>query len=306
MTLSEGNVYERWPEFYENALSFEVPDVKAEKLVYLGIGGSGIPGRLLEMMDLPFEFRLFRGYRATADERTLAISVSYSGTTAETLVATRRVHEMGAKVIVITSGGDLLKWAKERGVPYVQIPSGLQTRFSFPYVFVPIVKILRNLGVNYNPIELLEATRDSMETARKEAERLANELGERVPVFYASKYLAIAERFKQEFNENAKYPAFYGEIPEVNHNEIELYSRWSDYLPVVIKSDDPIDNTTANVLNAKVLEPPYRSLLKTIAYFFLLAGLASVYFGSKMGVKADVLYNIPKVRQLTRRLLLNE
>ncbi|MCQ4342897.1 MAG: SIS domain-containing protein, partial [Sulfolobaceae archaeon] len=107
MTLSEGNVYERWPEFYENALSFEVPNVRAEKLVYLGIGGSGIPGRLLEMMDLPFEFRLFRGYKATANERTLAISVSYSGTTAETLVATRRVHEMGAKVIVITSGGEL-------------------------------------------------------------------------------------------------------------------------------------------------------------------------------------------------------
>jgi glucose/mannose-6-phosphate isomerase len=295
-----------WPEFYERALSLDVPDVKAEKLVYLGIGGSGIPGRLLEMMDLPFEYRLFRGYKAWADSKTLALSVSYSGTTTETLVATKKVHEMGAKVVVITSGGDLLKWAQEKGVPYVRIPSGLQTRFSFPYVFLPIVKILKVLGANYNPMELVEATHEYLQEAKSKGKELAEKIKGRTPVFYASKYLPIAERFKQEVNENAKYPAFYGEIPEVNHNEIELYSRWKEYLPIVIKSDDPIDDTTIKVLNAEVLTPPSSSLLKVIAYFFLLAGFASVYLGESLGVKADVLYNIPKVRELTRKVLLGE
>ncbi len=299
------NAYENWPKFYEESLKAEVPEIRGERLVYLGIGGSGIPGRLLEALELPFPFSLFRGYKVKGiDRNTVVVSVSNSGTTTETLIATLKAYEMGGKIVVITSGGDLMKWAAEKGLPVIKIPQGLQTRFSFPYVFVPLVKILRGMGVDLRPERLLEATRDSMETAKAEARRLVDFISNRYPVFYASKYIAIAERFKQEFNENAKYPAFYGEIPEINHNEIELYSRWDVFAPVVLKSDDIIDETTIRVINPFVIEQPYNDFLGVVAYSFLLAGLASVTFGEKLGVKAETLYNIPKVREITRRLLL--
>ena len=301
------NVYEDWPKFYEESLKVEVPELKGSKLVYLGIGGSGIPGRLLEILDLPFPFSLFRGYRVKGiDNDTVVISVSNSGTTTETLLATKRAYELGGKIVAITSGGDLMNWAEERGIPVVKIPKGLQTRFSFPYVFVPVVKILKGLGVDLRPERLLEATVQGMERAKAEAERLLDFIGKRFPVFYASKYLPIAERFKQEFNENAKYPAFFGEIPEINHNEIELYSRWNSFAPVVLKSDDIIDESTIRVLNPFVVEQPFADFLGVVAYSFLLAGLSSVELGERNGVKAEVLYNIPKVREATRRLLLGE
>jgi glucose/mannose-6-phosphate isomerase len=42
-----------------------------------------------------------------------------------------------------------------------------------------------------------------------------------VPVIYGSDLTApVARRWKTQVNENAKFPAFWGELPEADHNEI--------------------------------------------------------------------------------------
>ncbi|TRM80063.1 hypothetical protein DJ531_12775 [Sulfolobus sp. A20-N-F6] len=119
--------------------------------------------------------------------------------------------------------------------------------------------------------------------------------------FYSSRYLSIAKRFKQEINENAKYPAFFGEIPEVNHNEIESYVHGKSLSPIVIESNE-IDKITEEVLNAIVIKPYFKSDLMNISSLLMLAGLSSFEMAKRLNETPDKLYNIPTARKLTSNL----
>jgi glucose/mannose-6-phosphate isomerase len=53
------------------------------------------------------------------------------------------------------------------------------------------------------------------------AKTLAHELRGTLPVIYGGELTtALAMRFKDQINENAKMPAFYAHLPEANHNEL--------------------------------------------------------------------------------------
>jgi glucose/mannose-6-phosphate isomerase len=62
--------------------------------------------------------------------------------------------------------------------------------------------------------------------AANEAKRLAEWLGDRTPVVWGSEgpAEAAALRWKTQFNENAKVPAWASVLPELDHNEIEGWS----------------------------------------------------------------------------------
>jgi len=302
------NVYERWKEFYEDAISRDIPGVKtAEKIAYFGIGGSGIPGEVLKLLDLPVEYKLFRSYKVNVDSKTTVVAVSYSGNTAETLAGVKRAQELGVKeIIVITSGGKLKEIAESKGYPLLSLPQGYQTRFIFPYIFTYLVRILnQSTGSNYRVQDLVDGIQDNFTMLSEVSTRIANRITGKVPIFYASDLLPIAERFKQEVNENAKYPAFFSQLPEANHNEIELYSsqQGNQFIPIVIPSDK-IDEATASLINAELIYPPYKSILKNISGMFLIAGLASVKLASQLNIKAEELRIIPKIRERTHNLLM--
>ena len=67
------------------------------------------------------------------------------------------------------------------------------------------------------------------------ARRLAHSLSEAIPVFCAPYPYgnAIARICKIKVNENAKTPAFWGELPEFNHNEMVGLTRNSSRLTMV-------------------------------------------------------------------------
>jgi glucose/mannose-6-phosphate isomerase len=53
------------------------------------------------------------------------------------------------------------------------------------------------------------------------SKKLALKINETVPVVYGfGIYRAVAQRFKQQFNENSKVPSKWEFFPELNHNEI--------------------------------------------------------------------------------------
>ncbi|BFI76228.1 bifunctional phosphoglucose/phosphomannose isomerase [Sulfurisphaera ohwakuensis] len=298
------NPYENWINFFQEALNTNIPIIeKIEELVYLGIGGSGIPGRILEILELPVKYQLFRGYKVKVNEKSTVIAVSYSGNTTETIFALLTSLKKTRKAIVITSGGKIEEIAIKYTLPVIKLPKGLQTRFVFPYIFTYLIRIINEgLGTNYNVNELVEGTKDYSKL-NEISGILASQIIGKIPIIYSSTFLPIAERFKQEINENAKYPAFYNELPEANHNEIELYSYPSPYTfyPIVIVSDK-LDEESANLINAYKIYPLYQSILKNIASLTLLAGLTSVKLAMLLGVKPEQLNIIPKIREKTFKL----
>ena len=74
--------------------------------------------------------------------------------------------------------------------------------------------------------QLAEGLGPEVPGPENEAKRIAEWIGTRTPVVWGSEGVAEAAalRWKTQVNENAKGPAWYGVVPELDHNEVEGWS----------------------------------------------------------------------------------
>lgn len=233
------------------------PDIISNVLI-CGMGGSAVAGDLIastyyERTRVPLV--VHRGYYLPgwADDHTLAVLLSYSGETEETLTAAMQALERESPAIAVTSGGKLDTWYNgKHGVPVLPIPGGLQPRMALLHMLVPAVVMLARLGVIPPQDQELDAAREAIvaaieaygpdrPTEANPAKQLAQRLFDKVPVIYGAEVTAgVAFRWKCQFNENAKQPSFHAILPEQNHNEIvgfEQSGPFGDLARVVILKD---------------------------------------------------------------------
>jgi glucose/mannose-6-phosphate isomerase len=258
-------------------------------------------------LDPPFAYEVVRDgdLPKRVDSRSTVIAVSHSGNTSETLNAFLRAVERGASTYAVTSGGKLLDYCKEKGVPYVKIPEGGQPRAMFPYLVTPLMRmIVESFSLGYSVQDLYQGVVESKEFLGGKPKELAQRVLGKLPVVYSSKYFPIAERMKQQFNENSKYPAFYNRVPEIHHNEIEGYRRSKDLFPILIASER-IDEVTGELLSPYVIRPKFTSTLKNLASLTYFVDLTSIYLASLLGEDPYKLYVIPKAREITRKVWVN-
>jgi glucose/mannose-6-phosphate isomerase len=225
------DLVERLPRMVADAWALPVdppvPAMHPTSVVTLGLGGSGIGGDLLRALlagEAPFPVIGVKDYHLPAfvGPGSLVLACSYSGATEETLAAYEQAAASGATCAVITSGGELLARARRRAVPAVVVPSGLPPRAALAYLFIPMLTILHKAGALRSfEAEVQEASRLSADRSRGKAEGLAGRLVERIPVVYSASPLLepVAQRWKDQFNENAKTFAVWNTFPELNHNE---------------------------------------------------------------------------------------
>jgi len=238
-----GAVY-NLPEQIESAmeisygLELKIEKVDINKVLVLGMGGSAIGGDVLKSVafdDAKVPVLVNRDYSLPnfVDEKTLVFAVSYSGNTVETLESAKKSFERGAKVVAITSGGELEKFAIEKGITLIKIPKGLAPRAAIGYVTIPSLVVMDRLGLLPSQKEALKETIEYLKKAREEykienpleknmAKKLASLVFGRIPLIYAveERWAVAGYRWKCQFNENGKYPAFTHFFPELNHNEI--------------------------------------------------------------------------------------
>jgi len=211
---------------------------KPQTIIVAGMGGSAIGGELLkdwtrDKIDVPIEVCREYSLPAYADERTLVFVVSYSGETEEALSMFLDAIKRNCMTFCISSGGKLLEFAEKLKLPYLRVPSGIpQPRAALPYLFLPMPILLEKLGLISDvsseiseAIKVLEQVKDenSPETPLNDnsSKMLASKINGTVPVIYGfGIYRAVAQRYKQQFNENSKIPAKWDSLPELNHNEI--------------------------------------------------------------------------------------
>ena len=139
---------------------------------------------------------------------------------------------LGALVVSVTSGGKLAKRARSNHLPVILIPGGLQPRAALGYLLLPVLVVLEKLGLIESKMDEIKAVIDVLKRIREElspgnpagenrAKQLAERLVGKIPVIYGSRSVTgvAALRWKCQFNENSKIPAFYNNFPELNHNE---------------------------------------------------------------------------------------
>lgn len=205
-----------------------------ENVVVLGMGGSGVAGDILSAVAAPFmpvPVTVVKGYEAPSfvGDGTLCFAISYSGDTEETLQAAQAAAAAGARMVVLSTGGELGALARAWGAPHIVLPECPMPRAGVGSLSIPPLVVLERVGLfpgatEYvaDAVDQLKRRRDKLIVDGGPAQRLAREIGRTMPVVYGGDDIGAvaAYRFKCQVNENAKSPAFWAAVPEMAHNEI--------------------------------------------------------------------------------------
>jgi glucose/mannose-6-phosphate isomerase len=238
------------------ALEVEVPDLGDHReLLYAGMGGSGISGDYASAMVFGTESRVavHKGYAPlpgwAGRLRPLFVAASYSGNTEETLDSVGAAADLGLNVVAVTTGGRLGEMARANGWATIDVPSGLQPRAAAGYMIGSITRIMTACGALPDQsgalgeaIALADRELADDSTSWAEARNVANGLASRIPIIYGGGPVSgtVAQRWKTQFNENAKIPAWWSVLPELDHNEV---TGW-ETLPELTRRDVGIVSLT--------------------------------------------------------------
>jgi glucose/mannose-6-phosphate isomerase len=235
---------------------------RPRSIVVTGMGGSGVAGEVLAAVCGPgsaspviaqHDYRL-PGWVGAAD---LVIAVSCSGTTEETLSAAEEAVRRGCPLLGVGGAGSpLARIAEQARAPFVPVQPAGMPRFTLWGLAVPLMVVADRLGVADIPADTLETAatdleqvshlcRPDSESFLNPAKTLALELDGTLPMIWGSSSLTgvAATRFACQLNENAKYPAIPGVLPEANHNQVVVFdgpfAPWAATGPEVLGDEDP-------------------------------------------------------------------
>ncbi len=262
------------------------------KVLFYGMGGSAIGGDVLRVVMGDRSKILFSVYRQGrwsqwVDSETLVVFSSYSGNTWEILDVFAKAVKSKAKLLVVTSGGQLAQAAQAAGVPCLRIPDGMPPRCALGYLTFSLMPVMEKVGGFKLPAgevaELLTLLKSLPGTLPR---RLAAQLKDRMIHLYAvSGFMEpAAARWRAEIAENAKMMASHHLLPEMFHNEIEgwRYPAWvvkhsaAIFLtdqedPAILKNKIRASIRLIRKAGALALEVPSRGKTRLARLFSLIA-----------------------------------
>ena len=212
------------------------------KIIVAGMGGSAIGADVVYSLigdEIKIPYIVIRGYNIPSwvDSSTLVICSSYSGNTEETLTSLNKCKLKNTKIIAFTSGGKLYDFVLKNNYCHVLIPSGFQPRVALGYSFTLMllmfnkIKFIKDNIIKRFQDNLIDLTKYSNIFSIPKNENLCYQIAEKIynknPIIYAEDGIfgIIGYRLKCQLTENSKILAFNNFIPEMNHNEIEAYTK---------------------------------------------------------------------------------
>jgi glucose/mannose-6-phosphate isomerase len=211
-------------------------------VVVTGMGGSGIAGEVLAAVcghGCPVQIVTVHDYRLPGwvGATDLVVAVSCSGSTEETLAVAEEAVRRGCRFLAVGGkGSPLASIAEQARAAFIPVQSAGMPRSTLWGLSVPLV-------VAAGRLEIIDVPPQACEPAAAELERvshlcrpasdsflnpgktLALDLLGALPMIWGTSPLAdvAAYRFGCQLNENAKYPAVTGGLPEVNHNQVVAF-----------------------------------------------------------------------------------
>jgi glucose/mannose-6-phosphate isomerase len=290
-----------------------------EEIVVCGMGGSGVVGEYLKSMASLYggpRVEVVRSFTPPAglSYRSLVLAVSFSGTTLETIQCARKAYQAGAKLAVVTSGGELLSMAKSIGVPALVIEKAPAARAAWPQLFFTTAGALHANGiltVARGDLEAAASVLEEVSESDRVSEELAGIISREAPgkilAFVAPEhYYPLAVRARNEFAENSKIPSISAQYPELGHNDIEALSNTE----ALVVAFDPGEGDFLLVLKELLPRGNYfavslrgRSLVEKLAWGTWIAGLASVKAAMIRGIDPLATPSIKKFRSALKEKL---
>jgi glucose/mannose-6-phosphate isomerase len=227
----------------ETGLGQLTAEGQPRSIVVTGMGGSGIAGDVLAGLagtSCRIPIVTVRGYSLPGwvGPVDMVIGVSCSGTTEETMAVVEEAARRGCRLVTVGAAGSALASVSEqqKGLHVPVNAAGRLPRANIWALSVPLLVIGDALGLMSVPDRILAAVADLLDNISSRcrpssdsfvnpAKLLAAELAGTVPMLWGSSELAgvAAYRFACQLNENSKYPAVYGVLPEANHNQVVVF-----------------------------------------------------------------------------------
>lgn len=306
-------------EQVDYVVALENPEHDGRELnnvVIAGMGGSALAADLAKVLlndRLALPLEVIKHYRLPnyVNEQTLVIVSSNSGNTEETLACLVEARQRGAQIAATATGGTLTDQAREYSIMLAPFPHNGQPRMGMIYNLRAILTILVAFGVVSSSIlDELAGTRSWLQaetekwvkevtTVHNYAKQLALIAVGKTAEFIGSDLTSsIAYKWKISWNENAKNVAYWGALPELNHNEFMGWTSHPIEKPFVIfdiRSDldhpqiakrfeltDRLLSGRRPKANEVWLEGD--TLMKQLLWGCILADFVSVYVGILNGV----------------------
>lgn len=229
----------------EQTKSIVIPDnyKSIKNVIVSGMGGSALGSHIIKSLfkselQVPFEVVSHYELPGYVSSDSLVLLSSYSGTTEETLATAQQAKTVGAKVMVITSGGTLADMAHENNWPLYLIqatfnPSN-QPRLAIGYAIAGQLVLFAKAGVLPDQSLSLTKTATNLKTMVSElspeiadnpAKHLAFAAFDKHLIFVGAEHLiGAAHVVNNQVNENAKTLTSEWHLPEFNHHYLEALS----------------------------------------------------------------------------------
>lgn len=212
------------------------------KILFCGMGGSAYGARLIKSLygpasRVPFDLVSDYNLPGYCDSETLIFVSSYSGGTEEAVSCLNQALKTGAKVIGISSGGELAEILKKNSKPvYIfedKFNPSKQPRLGQGYMQIGQIAVLSKLGyINVTDEEIIADINNLNEWAKRlepqtpapanPAKKLASELENKAVILIGAGFLEGAiHSIRNPFHETGKQFATYFIVPEANHHLME-------------------------------------------------------------------------------------
>jgi glucose/mannose-6-phosphate isomerase len=317
-------------EGYALGRSTPAPRVDGLRSVaFCGMGGSAIAGDVIDAvladrMPVPLQVIRTPELPAHCGPGTLVVGSSYSGDTAETLTAVEEAVRRGCSVLAITTGGELGRRAEELGIACVRLPARVaMPRAAFGLLALAPLGALAAAGVAPDLEPELDETVGALKRAvaagapelpasDNMAKALALRMGERIPVIWGASGVGAvaASRWKAEWNENAKLPAFAAALPELDHNEVVGWSegQGAPFFLVALRHDGEhpdvaarfapsLDVARAAGMEVEEVWAHERSALARLLLLTIRGDLVSTYVAIARGVDPSPIEAIARLKR---------
>ncbi len=291
-------------------------------VAFVGMGGSGIAGRIMKtlfdkkttVMSTVIEGTELPGY---VDQNTLAIVSSYSGNTWETIEVLNELIKRKIPTIIVAYGGRVIELAREKQLPWVQIPISLTPRSAlgcFLGIFLALFDEYHVLN-GHQLIQQLIGYLDeylALVSSRAYFDDFLRQASGR-DFFHiwgiSGDSAACAYRAQTQFNENSKIQAVNSTIPELCHNLIIGFTKMSvqpfillmytnfiseNLKKAVAATEELLHRTGVTLYKVPILGDTFECQL---LHMVLWADFASCYLGQIHGVDLESVVLIDELKK---------
>lgn len=303
--------YDEWPDISKKSYFSKISEIDLKtcsNIVFAGMGGSGTLGDIFAaiLSKTNIHVTVVKGYHLpqTVDSNSLIIVTSVSGNTIEAISILENAKKIGANILAFSDGGKIEEICLKDNIEYRKIPKYHSPRASFTSFLYSMLKVLKPI-LPIEESDILESIQ-GLEKISKQinsknismqnpAIKLSEELIGSPIIYFPWGLQAVATRFKNSLQENAKTQAMTEDVIESCHNGVVGWERKNDFQPILLQGIDDYITTkerwkilkeyfeSKNIKYKEIITESGNILTKIICMIYIL-DYSSIYFAVKLGV----------------------